>query len=275
MRLRLLTLSLGTFFAATAGGSAAAQPALDDSAPASSSDPAGAPAEPAPAATAAAPANAVEYGVGIRLRNVRLPKGEIELFVERAGSSGVSSGGIGFDLTRRRGNVELQLGFEFEHFVLGEGVWIEKGKDVAAGDEADFIVHPDNAPNGEKLGWFTIEFTFLNHSQINKYLSVRYGAGAGLGIVTGNLWHYNIICNGATNANVSPGCVPPDSPFNGTGRYSEGTATLVKYDSIPPVFPVINAIIGLQAKPTPKSTVNLEAGIRTFLFFGLSGSYFF
>jgi hypothetical protein len=211
----------------------------------------------------------VEWGIGIRLRNVRIPKGEIELFVARAGDTGASNVGFGLDFTRRRGNVELQLGFEFEHINPGEGAWIESGKNVAAGDEADYVVTPEHA--GENLGWVTAEFTFLNHAPINKNIAIRYGGGAGIGIVTGNLRHYNIVCHGATNDMPEPGCTPPR--FNGQGTYSEGTETLDKYN-LPPVFPVVNAIIGVQFRPTEKMTINLEGGIRTFLFFGLSASYF-
>ncbi len=265
MRIRLPVLCLGTLVsAAFASGSALAGPALDDDKTAKPID-----TTPEPVAVE----KPVEYGVGIRLRNVRIPKAELELFLEKAGDKGASNIGFGIDLTRRRGNVELQLGFEYEHLTVGEGVWIESGKDVALGDEADFVVSPEHN-NDKKLGWFTFEFTFLNHAAITKNISFRYGGGAGLGIVTGELRHYNIVCQGATNNNVKPGCLPPDSPFNGNGRYSEGTATLVKYN-LPPVFPVVNAIIGFQFKPMDKMTINVEGGIRTFLFFGTSASYFF
>ncbi|MBS1122288.1 MAG: hypothetical protein H6Q90_4516 [Deltaproteobacteria bacterium] len=267
MRIRLPELCLGTLVcAAVAGGSAIAGPALDGD------DKAAAPAvdtTPEPVKTD----TPVEYGVGIRLRNVRIPKGELELFLERAGDKGASDLGIGVDLTRRRGNVELQLGFEFEHLQPGKGVWIEKGKNVANGDEADFVVDPEHALNGDHLGWFTFEFTFLNHARIAKNLSFRYGGGAGLGIITGSLQHYNIVCVGATNTTPEPGCKP--SEFGGTGlKSTDGGGQLVKY-GLPPVFPVVNAIIGLQWRPMDKMTVNLETGIRTFLFFGTSASYFF
>src|SRR4051794_5344977 len=56
----------------------------------------------------------LEYGVDIRLRHVVVPKGMVELFVDRA-AGGASNNGIGVDLVRRRGTIELQLGFEFEH----------------------------------------------------------------------------------------------------------------------------------------------------------------
>jgi hypothetical protein len=215
----------------------------------------------------------VEYGVGIRIRNVRAPQALLELFVDRT-PGGVSNVGFGVDLTRRRGNVELQLGFEFEHIQPTEGVWIESNSDVAAGDEADYIVSPEH--NSDKsLGWFTIEFTFLNHAEINKHVAIRYGGGAGIGIVTGELARYNMFCNGATNSSPEPGCVPPVSPFNGSGTLSaDGNMMLQKYN-LPPVFPVVNAIIGVQIRPVPKAAINIEGGIRTFPFFGISGGYFF
>jgi hypothetical protein len=276
MRLALPAVCLSMLVsAAVAGGSASAGPALDDDRgkrpPPSAADEFDCAKLPNDPRCHTAAADDVEYGVGVRLRSVWVPRSVLELFVERS-AGGAHNYGAGFDLTRRRGTTELQLGFEYEHINVGEGVWINKGDNVAAGDEADYVLGPDHSKH--QLGWFTIEFTFLNHAEINHWLSVRYGGGIGLGIVTGELDHYNIICAmTATNANPSPGCVPPR--FNGTGQYSEaGVETQVAY-SLPPVFPVVNAILGLQIKPTDKMTINLEGGIRTLPFFGISSSYFF
>ncbi|MEO7095780.1 MAG: hypothetical protein ABI175_21150 [Polyangiales bacterium] len=244
--------------------SAWAGPALDDAA----AQPGAAATDPSVAANPPEdPEKKVEYGLGVRLRNVRAPKAVIELFVDRS-AGGASNAGFGVELIRRRGNTELQLGFEFEHISVGEGVWIAKGDNVATGDEADYVVD-------SSLGWFTIDFTFLNHAVINKYVSVRYGVGAGIGILTGTLDHYNIICaGGTTNNNPEPGCkAPPPVTSDGTGSYSEGTQTLVHY-GLPPVFPVLNGIIGVQFKPMEKLTINIEGGIRTLPFFGISAAYF-
>jgi hypothetical protein len=217
----------------------------------------------------------VEYGIGVRLRSVWVPRSVLELFVTRA-AGGAHNYGIGVDLTRRRGATELQLGFEFEHVNIGQGVWINKGDNVAAGDEADFVLGPDSKTgSGNQFGWFTMEFSFFNHSEITPWLSFRYGAGLGLGVLIGEIDHYNILCGaGATNASPEPGCVPMGR-FNGTGMYSEGQETLVKYDLGTPVFPVVNAILGLQFKPTEQTTINLEGGIRTMPFIGVSSSMFF
>ena len=266
MRFALPVVCLAALLAA-GSRSVFAGPALDDDKskrPSSTEEP---PASATPDVTE------VEYGVGVRLRSVFVPKPILELFVTRA-AGGAQNYGIGLDLSRRRGTTELQLGFEYEHINVGQGVWINSGDNVAMGDEADYVLGPDSTSgSGKQFGWFTVEFSFLNHAEITPWMSFRYGAGLGLGILIGELDHYNIICAaGATNAAPEPGCVAPR--FGGTGMYTEGQATLVKYD-LPPVFPVVNAIVGLQFKPMDKMTINLEGGIRTMPFFGVSSSVFF
>lgn len=252
--LSLLALSMGS-------GSALAQPALDEAGkPQSTLDPTASPGNLETTGPAA------EYGVGLRLRQVFVPTAILELFVDRA--DGASNTGIGVELVRRRGNVELQLGFEFEHVQPGGGVWINSGDNVAAGDEADYILTPEQS--GKELGWFTIEFTFLNHAEINKKLAIRYGGGAGIGFITGGLQKYDVPCApGTTNANPEPGCVPVQE--GGTAGAARGPTD---YD-LPPVFPVVNAIIGLQIRPVEKAVINIETGIRTLPFIGVSGGYFF
>lgn len=268
MRFALPALCLGVLVSvAVASGSAWAGPALDgepskDRTPASS-----APDDPATAAGE----TPVQFGLGVRLRSVWVPKSVLELFIEHA-AGGAQNYGIGVDLSRRRGTTELQLGFEYEHINVGQGVWINKGDDVALGDEADYILSPKSS--GQQLGWVTIEFTFLNHAEIGKHFAVRYGGGIGLGVVLGELDHYNVICVNATNAAPEPGCTPPR--FSGNAMYSAdpGGETAVAY-SLPPVFPVVNAILGLEIKPNDHMTINLEGGIRTLPFAGISTSVFF
>ena len=269
MRLGMACLMLGAL-----GTTAWAGAALDDK---------GSPTTPVAANSAATPTapasdeEPVDYGIGIRLRSVYIPSGLMGLFVSRT-AGGAQNYGIGGELIRRRGNTELQLGFEFEHITLAEGVYIERGKNVPT-DESDYILNP--AHSGKSLGWFTIDFTFVNHVTLTKQLSFRYGGGAGIGIITGELDHFNIACAvGSSNSSVDPGCVPPDDRFTGPsgmkgqGTFTEGGSVPQKYD-LPPVFPVVNAIIGLQFKPTQNITLNLEGGIRTLPFIGFSGAFFF
>ncbi len=266
MRFHFSELCLGALTTSLIAGTAWAQsPALDGEAQPASTDATAPVSDPslAPAATE----TPIEYGVGLRIRNVRVPKAILELFVESA-PGGASNLGLGVELSRRRGNVEIQLGLEFERITPTEGPWINKNEPVPQ-NEADYLLDPEHAPNGDKLGWFTIEFSFLNHAVINKNFSVRYGGGAGLGIITGALYRYDVQCAGtATNANPEPGCRPTQ-----LGGQAAGSGP-IKYD-LPPVFPVVNAIIGLQIKPVDKVVINIEAGIRTLPFFGTTVGYFF
>src|SRR6267142_1523435 len=147
--MRFATLALLTFAISTASGEARAGAALDDGTPKPTTDATARPDTPDLAS------DKVTYGVDIRLRKVYLPESLIGLFVEKA-AGGSSSTGYGVDLVRRRGNLELQLGFEFEHIAPTEGVWINKGDDVTKGATVDYILNPTHA--GSEFGWFTVEF---------------------------------------------------------------------------------------------------------------------
>lgn len=270
MKLALPALCLGMLVSAeVAGGSASAGTALGDDKAKAQPEASAAPADPPATSGLSSGETPVEYGIGVRARSVWVPKAVLELFIERA-AGGAQNYGYGVDLTRRRGTTELQLGFEYEHINVGQGVWINKGDDVSAGDEADYVLGPK--ASGHQLSWFTIEFTFLNHAEISKMFALRYGGGIGVGILRGELDHNNILCVGATNATPEPGCVP--TRFGGQGQYSEGTETQEAY-KLPPVFPVVNAILGLEIRPNSHWTINLEGGIRTLPFFGVSSSVFF
>ena len=222
-------------------GEAQAQAVLSD-------DPAAAALPGAPVTVTAEPET--EWGLGIRLRNVRLPQGLVELFVDKA-TGGGSDLGFGVDLVRRKANFEVQLGVEYEKLSMDSGIWIESGKPIPE-NEADFVEF-------DNFGWFTLEATFLFHTPITKNLAIRYGAGAGVGVLFGEVTH------------VDRGCTSSD-PTSCTTETNGGQK--IAYD-LPPVMPVLNAVIGLQIRPLEKMTINIEGGIRTLPFFGASGTYFF
>jgi hypothetical protein len=196
-----------------------------------------------------------EYGVGLRLRGVFVPKGMLELFVEEA-SSGVFHPGFGLELTRRKGEFELVLGFEYENVSPEDGFWLEKGDDpVVPGQSPDFV-------DFEGLGWFTADLTFAFQSAINDMVAFRYGAGFGLGLVFGDALQTDSVCTGS---DIENDC----TPITGGGGQIRDPA------DIPPVFPVVNLLVGAQIKPTKKMTINIEGGLRTLFFFGVSSNYYF
>lgn len=261
---------VGLIVLMVSAGIATAGPALDDDKKlAPTTDPTVAPDTPLEPK--------VEWGIDVRLRSVYVPRFLLEVFVDHA-PGGSHNYGYGLDVVRRRGNFEIQLGLEFEHITATEGVWVNHGDSANIGPgpnqvSVDYILSPDH---GSSLGWFSLEATFINHAPINKYVAFRYGGGGGIGIITGKLVHYNEFCSaGGSPTSLEPYCVPPVSPFNGSATLSTDKGPQPITYNLPPVFPVLNAIIGLQIKPFEKAVINIEAGIRTIPFFGVTAGYFF
>lgn len=225
----------------------------------------------APSPSATNPDDVISYGVDLRIRNVRLPQSMLGWFMGSAGG-GSSNTGIGADFIRRKGTTELALGFEYEHINLDEGVYIDKNDGTA-----DYILSPEHSPNQANFGWFTVEFNFIGHTPINQYVSFRYGGGAGLGFLIGDVYRWDVQCGPGTSP--VPACVPLDQIPGGTGHTANDSSgategTPVKYDLGTPVFPVINAFVGFQIHPFDKAVINIEGGIRTLPFIGMSFGYF-
>lgn len=195
-------------------------------------------------------ANKPRLGLGIRVRNVRIPEGMLEWFIEDV-PAGVSNIGIGLELSRRRGNFEFQFGLEYEHLTVASGLWVEKGKPVMGGN-VDKVRDDD-------FRWVTAEVSFMNHTPILDQLAFRYGGGAGIAVLMGAVRRTDQNC---TTSSLDS-CNDAPNPNLDTA-----------YDT-PPVFLVVNAIVGLQIKPTQEIFINLETGIRTVPFFGATAGYYF
>ncbi|MEZ4367869.1 MAG: hypothetical protein R2939_16555 [Kofleriaceae bacterium] len=240
-RRRWLAGALTAGVLCASAGLAAAQPALDDD----DGDGDG------PGVAAAGSKKKTHFGAALRLRNVRLPQSLIELFVDDA-PSGISQFGVGVELSRRKGNFELQLGLEYDNLNMSDGLWIEKDKPIPANDP-DFVEF-------ESFGWVSIEVSFINHTELAPNFFLRYGGGAGLAILTGDVVRTDYTCSSASkdSCNESPVAENQKTPYD-----------------LPPVFPIINAIFGVQYRAGGNLALNLEGGLRTVPFVGGSVGYYF
>jgi len=191
------------------------------------------------------------FGAGIRIRSVHIPRAILELFVAKAATS-VDGVGVGLELYRRKGNFELQVGFEYEGLNGSDGIWIDKGETLTS-QGPDFVEF-------NNFGWFTMEVSFINHTPLSKYIALRYGGGAGLGILKGDVVRTDYLCsaNDENTCSQDPAAVNLQKPYG-----------------LPPVFPVINAIVGMQIRPIENVVINIEGGIRSILFFGATVGYYF
>ena len=198
----------------------------------------------------------VALSVGLRGRYLYLPAGIIELFVDHATS--VSSGGFGIEVTRRRGNSEVIIGLEYDNLEAESGLYLEKDDNPAIfGQYPDYVAF-------DGLGLIGVDATFTWGERLHDRLELRYGAGFGLAIVTGGVYQADTQCPyGTTIGDL-------DDP----GRCKK-VGVAKKSDKVPPVFPIVNAVIGLRAKVTEKVSVDLEGGLHNTLFLGIKSSYSF
>jgi hypothetical protein len=247
MRFRLASVSpilcataIGAIVLGVNAASARAQAALDDD-----------DAKPSSGSPSAPTGEETHIGVAFRIRDVTVPKGMIQLFVDTA-PGGSSQPGFGFELFRRKGNFEVQFGLEYESINVQTGIWVQKDK-LPPAEEVDYVQF-------HNFGWVTAEVTFLNHTPITKFFALRYGGGAGIGIFKGSVNRTDYVCTDSalSTCTEKPFAANHDTPYN-----------------LPPVFPVINAIIGVQIRPVDNFVINIETGIRTLPFFGTSIGYMF
>ena len=246
MRIRMASIGSAALITLAFAATAHAQAALDDDDN----------TKPAAATASEANPNEARMGVGLRIRQTYVPRSIIELFVDKA-AGGSSETGFGFELFRRKGDFEVQLGLEYEAIYITPGIWVQKGEAPNNGGADNVSFHD--------FGWFTVEATFLNHTPLNKYVAIRYGGGAGIGILKGSVNRTDSDCPGITDPNQADHNTCHDAPNpNDNTPYN-----------LPPVFPVINAIVGLQVRPTDNIVINIEGGIRTIPFFGKTIGFMF
>lgn len=236
---RILTVA-ALAVATTAGlAEVRAQAALDDDSSA------------VPATPVESKGDKTQIGLGVRIRNVRIPKWLLETFVERV-PNGSSNLGLGLELSRRKGQFEVQFGLEYEKIYIEKGLWIDKG-DMIPQDEPDLVEF-------DGFSWVTAELSFMYHTPIVPQFAVRYGGGAGIGVFMGDVIRTDYTCQNQDldSCNESPNAVNRNTPYD-----------------MPPVMIVINAIVGVQIRPTDELFINIEGGIRSMPFFGGTFGYYF
>ncbi|HTE56375.1 MAG TPA: hypothetical protein VK698_36225 [Kofleriaceae bacterium] len=200
-----------------------------------------------------------EYGIGLRFRTVYVPKAVFELVVEEA-SSGILRPGFGLELARRKENFELVIGLEYENVSPDNGYWLDKGDDPnVAGETPDYLEF-------DGLAWISADVAVRFSAPLNDKLAFRYGAGLGLGVVLGDVLQTDTTCAAGTD-DLDEDCMPDQVATEGR--------QLAEPADLPPVFPVVELLVGLQWRPVEKLTFNFDTGIRTAPFFGLSSTLYF
>ena len=201
------------------------------------------------------PDEVTEYGLSVRGGLAVVPQGIYEAFVERA-SSGTSRPGFGAELVRRRGDFEVAFGVGYDELSPDDGLWLEDG-DQPPEDAPDLVEFED-------LGWVTVGPTFTWHTPLgeSERIALRYGAGAGVAIPTGDAFRTSTECDTSDLDTCEPITEPED------GRLREPI-------SKPSVLPLASLVAGFQFRLHPRANLNVEAGFRTVGYAGGSLTVFF
>ncbi len=194
-------------------------------------------------------ASEVQYGVGLRFRGLFVPRSAFEYFVEVA-PSGVAQPEVGLEVIRRKGRFETALALAWAPLSPKDGVWL---------DEPD---HNPSLVEFDGFAWLSLDLTGVWAYPFDEYLALRYGMGIGVGVLLGTVRETDYECpDGRIDVRVC--------------RQSPTAEDVRKRIDMPPVVPVVNAVLGLRYAPSPQVAFNFDGGLQTAFFAGLSVDIFF
>ncbi|KYF73981.1 hypothetical protein BE11_34255 [Sorangium cellulosum] len=215
--------------------------------------------------------------IGVRFRNVIVPKFMINLFAD--GGSSVNVFTFGPEFTTRKNGLELDLALSYADYSMDPFLFKGKNDDQFAWE----MVSSDM-----KLVYFTSDLLFeIPLDEEKGRFSLLVGGGVGLGVVFGNLHRAQAYPNGGAS-NPGPDdvsswsrCTGPGGPGgaycdasnNHYGDYDE--PSWVNGGAKPSVFPWVSfPQVSFRYKPIKQLQTRLDAGMSiTGFFFGMSAGY--
>jgi hypothetical protein len=193
------------------------------------------------------------WGFSAKVRVWRLSKRVQKLFVEDSPGPATDRG-AGFDFVRRRGSLELNIGFGYDRLTLKDGYYVEKGGNPTKPGDVDYTVF-------DKFAWVTAEVSVVNHVRLNSNLALRMGGGIGAGWLLGEIRKTDALCTSDR--------VPEDCMLDPAGMEVDKPA------DIPPILPVVNVFVGVQVRPFRFLAFNLDAGLHSTPYVGASATIYF
>ena len=190
------------------------------------------------------PPEKIGWGMGAKVRRSFVTPYIQKLFLDDTPGSATMDGG-GIDFARRTGSTEVVFGFGYDRLEAKQGYYLEKGGDPLVPGKVDYVSF--NHPN--PAHWYTAEVTVTNHARIHKFLEFRYGAGLGIAVVRADIRKTDALCTGPK--------IQQDCMLDPMG------VEVNKRADLPPVFPIVNALVGLQLRPFEFLHIHIDAGLHT------------
>jgi hypothetical protein len=218
--------------------------------------------------------------VGIRFRNVIVPKFMLNLFAE--GGATVNVAMVGPEFSTRKNRAEFDFAIQYADYSMKP--FIFKGKNQ--GDEAYEIVS-----SSMKMMLFTADLLYDVPIDKSGKFSFLVGGGVGVGVVFGDLNRTQAFpangitkpdpndpsqwspCSGpAAQPSTSTGVPYCDSNNNHFGKYTE--PSWANGGSKPNIFPWLAPQVSFRYKPIKQLQTRFDTGFSTSgFFFGLSAGY--
>jgi hypothetical protein len=214
------------------------------------------------AVNAVAKGNKRQWGVGARLRYVFVPEGVLNLFLDH--STSMNSVGFGAEIVGRKGDTDIVFGIEYDGASPENGLYQDKGDDPSNCAAVD----PGNCPDYTEfdgLGMIGIDASFIWHAKLSSRVQLRYGGGLGIGIVTGSIYQTKRACPAGTTIDDL------DDP----NACSDVIEARKESEDVPPVVPIINALLGARFLISENLSLNVETGFRDVFYLGMGTDYIF
>jgi len=223
-------------------------------------------------------------GLGVRARYITVPEFFLGMFTDE--SVALHSAAFGAEVSwRREPDFDWVFGVEYAFASPPDGNWLGNGKDPRT--KTDFV-HFDN------FGFITIDATAVWRTQFTPVFALTYGAGLGAAIVTGSMTRASATgCNGDNLENTEecnpPSCGPdgcsaeelaamrdtPVGPGDEVYDPEEPPFEAFEEEDIPPVLPVVHALVGLHITPHPSFEIRVDGGFHNAFFLGTALQYMF
>lgn len=191
----------------------------------------------------------VRYGLGLRFRGLFVPKSAFEHFAEVA-PSGLSRPELGVELIRRKGNFETAYGLSWASLNMDDGIWL------------DDVNHSPSLVEFDSFSWITFDASAVWKRPFSPTWALRYGLGIGLGVLMGDILETDYECS--NNRYELDAC-----------RQQPEADDVRRAIDLPPVVPIMTGLIGIQYAPSERVALNLEGGLQTTFFVGVSAAVFF
>jgi hypothetical protein len=257
-RPRACLIVLGVLVALSRPAAAAKAAPADDEATgapgAASQKPAPPPVDLGEEITPVRPAD-LSYGVSAQLRWVSVPSWLLNVFTKN--NVPLSSWGTGLSVFRRKGNFDIALSFNYQNMSPPAGNWLGSSNNAAT--DVSFLQFRSFAMYG-------FDFSFLWHNYFTDWFGIHYGAGVGIGILSGHIDRTKNLNGDCTDANAGDPtkCTPTPS-------------TTTHLADVPPAVPIFNVQLGVDFR-LPKVRgweARLEGGFYDAFYLGGGIGYTF